>query len=132
MPRRLYGLGWIGSPSSSDNVAHVVTATNVNATGVLDGFTIQGQSSISNVTGAGVVINPNIAGTRILDNIVQNNVTGIYLSNNSATDACVIQHNNTATLAAYVLYRFVQYALKHCAKIKCGGYLAANIIEKFK
>ena len=59
----------------------------------IDGFTVQGQTSISSATGAGIVLAPNIAGTHIVNNIVQNNVSGLYLSNNSATDAALIQHN---------------------------------------
>ncbi len=57
----------------------------------IDGFTVQGTTS-ANSTG-GIVLGPNIAGAHILDNIVQNNVAGMVLSNNSTTDAAVIQHN---------------------------------------
>jgi hypothetical protein len=59
---------------------------------VIDGFTVQGNTS--NATyGAGIVMAPNIHGTQILDNILQNNVSGLFLSNNSTTDPAVIQHN---------------------------------------
>ena len=60
----------------------------------IDGFTVQGETSQSTSTGAGIVMAPNIHGTHIFNNIIQNNVAGIYLSNNSATDAALIQHNS--------------------------------------
>ena len=60
---------------------------------VLDGFTVQGETSQSTSVGAGIVIAPGVSGTKILNNIVQNNVAGLYLANNSATDPCVIQRN---------------------------------------
>ena len=60
----------------------------------IDGFTIEGDDAdIGALQGAGVLMRPSIQGTHVLNNIIQNNVTGIYLSNNSDTDACVIQHN---------------------------------------
>jgi len=58
----------------------------------IDGFTVQGDTSQTNY-GAGIVIAPNIHGTRIINNIVQNNVSGLFLSNNSATDPALIQYN---------------------------------------
>ncbi len=65
----------------------------VNANDVtIDGFLIQGQTSATKY-GAGIVIAPSKAGTKILDNILQNNMAGVDLSNNSTTDACLIQHN---------------------------------------
>jgi hypothetical protein len=66
-----------------------VTADDVT----IDGFTVQGETSPSLTTGAGIVIAPNISGTHVLNNIVQNNVSGLFLANASATDAAVIQHN---------------------------------------
>jgi hypothetical protein len=66
-----------------------IAASNVT----LDGFTIQGQTTQATDTSAGVIISPSVAGTHFLDNIVQNNVAGLYLANNSATNAAVIQYN---------------------------------------
>ncbi len=67
-----------------------VTANDVT----IDGFTIEGtEADIGAGPGAGVLMAPSIAGTHVLNNVIQNNVTGIYLSNNSNTDACLIQHN---------------------------------------
>jgi fibronectin type 3 domain-containing protein len=66
----------------------------IGADGVtIDGFTLQGETSQGDTTGAAVVILPNVSGTRLLDNIVQNNVAGVFLSNSSATNATLIQHN---------------------------------------
>jgi titin len=59
----------------------------------IDGFTVQGQTSQSTAVGAGIVINPTVAGSKILNNIVQNNCTGLYLANASATDGAVIKGN---------------------------------------
>ncbi|MGN6628154.1 MAG: NPCBM/NEW2 domain-containing protein [Tepidisphaeraceae bacterium] len=58
----------------------------------IDGFTVQGNTSTT-YYGAGIVIAPGRSGAHIFDNIIQNNVSGIFLSNNSATDAAVIQRN---------------------------------------
>ncbi len=58
----------------------------------LDGFVVQGNTS-TGTYGAGIVIAPNVAGTHVVDNIIQNNVSGLFLANNSSTDAALIQHN---------------------------------------
>src|ERR1700731_632961 len=67
---------------------------------VLDGFTIQG-SNLDPTTnpqcfGAGVWTNPPFSGTQgghqILNNIIQNNITGIELDNTGAI-AALVQHN---------------------------------------
>jgi regulation of enolase protein 1 (concanavalin A-like superfamily) len=69
-------------------------AFQIRASGVtIDGFTVQGQTSIDDATGAGIVIAPNQSGTLLANNIVQNNATGVYLANNSAVDAAVIRRN---------------------------------------
>ena len=66
----------------------------INANDVtIDGFTVQGETSQSTSMGAGIVIAPRRSGTHILDNIVQNNVAGLYLANYSTTDQALIQHN---------------------------------------
>src|SRR5439155_13160316 len=57
----------------------------------IDGFTVQGTTN-ANSTG-GIVLGPDIAGAHILNNIVQSNVSGMVLSNNSTTDPAVIQFN---------------------------------------
>ncbi len=69
----------------------------------IDGFTAQGEDTAATDTGAGIVIMPNVSGTHIINDIIQNNSTGLYLANASATDAALIQHdvfknnNNGAT-----------------------------------
>jgi hypothetical protein len=65
-----------------------VTASNV----VLDGFTFQ--DSVNNAfTGYGVALAPPTTGTRILNNLVQNNIAGIGLGGSQV----VIVHNQIRT-----------------------------------
>src|SRR5256885_9483556 len=66
-----------------------ISASNV----VIDGFTVQGETSQADATGAGIVISPSQAGTHIVNNIIQNNVAGLFLANNSTTTAALIQYN---------------------------------------
>jgi parallel beta-helix repeat protein len=58
----------------------------------LDGFVVQGNTS-TGTYGAGIVIAPSVAGTHIVNNIIQNNVSGLFLANNSSTNAALVQHN---------------------------------------
>ncbi len=58
----------------------------------IDGFTVQGNTTVGD-GGAGMVIAPNMSGTHVLNNIVQNNVSGLFLANSSATDPAIIQYN---------------------------------------
>ena len=83
------------STSSESIVYATQTVFYVGANDVtIDGFTIEGNdANIGAAQGAGVLMAPSIAGTHVLNNIIQNNVTGIYLSNNSNTDQCLVQHN---------------------------------------
>lgn len=71
------------------------TVFDIYANGVtIDGFVIEGnRADIGAQLGAGVLMRPNIHGTHVYNNVIQNNVTGIYLSNNSNTDAAIIQRN---------------------------------------
>ena len=77
------------SSSGTRNGGFLIAANDVT----IDGFTVQGNTNATGTCPAGIVINPKISGTHILDNIIQNNVTGLYLSNFSSTDQCVIQRN---------------------------------------
>jgi hypothetical protein len=78
-----------GATSSSGvSTAFHITASDVT----IDGFTVQGQTSNTNL-GAGIVMAPSIHGTHIINDIIQNNHSGLFLSNNSNTDAVVIQHD---------------------------------------
>ena len=80
-----------GTTNATDGM--ITSSFYINANDVtIDGFTVQGNTSAGKY-GAGIVIAPNRAGTHIINNIVQNNISGLFLSNNSATDAAVIQHN---------------------------------------
>ncbi len=88
----------VGSPETilnghlnSDNsrsASFTIAANNVT----IDGFTVQGNTSQGD-TGAGIVISPSKFGTHILNNIVQNNVSGLFLANGSTITPAVIQYN---------------------------------------
>jgi hypothetical protein len=69
-----------------------VQGTSVAASSVvIDGFTVQG-SSVAAFTGYGIWMNPGTTGTRILNNIIQNNIAGIGLAN-TGTSQVLIRHN---------------------------------------
>lgn len=70
------------------STSFLITANDVT----IDGFTVQDDSS-SNLYGAGIVISPGVHGTHIINNIVQSNIAGLILANNSTTDPALIQHN---------------------------------------
>jgi nitrous oxidase accessory protein NosD len=59
-----------------------VTASNVT----IDGFVCQSNNTSNSSAPAGIVLGPSISGSRVQNCIIQNNVTGLYLSNNSATN----------------------------------------------
>ena len=77
------------STGSGIGMAFHIKASNVT----IDGFTLQGQTTKSVTTGAAIVCAPNISGTRVINNIVQNNVAGLFLANASSTVPAVIQYN---------------------------------------
>ena len=58
----------------------------------LDGFTVQDDTS-SGTFGAGVVIAPLRSGSTIENNIIQSNVSGLYLANSSNALQTLIRHN---------------------------------------
>jgi hypothetical protein len=70
-----------------------LTANNVT----LDGFTVQGASNVNQI-GFGIVLGAGTSGSQVLNNIIQNNITGIALANSGATQAKIqfnlIQNNN--------------------------------------
>lgn len=65
-----------------------VTANDVT----IDGFTIENATS-ANQFGAGVLLGAGTSGAHVLNNIFQNNIVGLFLSNASATDQAVIKDN---------------------------------------
>jgi uncharacterized repeat protein (TIGR01451 family) len=65
-----------------------VTASNVT----IDGFTIEGATN-SNQFGFGILVGAGTSGTHVLNNIIQDNIAGLSLANNSTSNQTVIQHN---------------------------------------
>ncbi len=59
----------------------------------IDGFTVQNETSQSVISGAGIVIAPKVSGTHLFNNIVQQNVAGVFLSNYDDAKPAVIYHN---------------------------------------
>ncbi len=98
-PMTIRGANWGVDARNARGAESIVYATQtvfaVNANDVtIDGFTVEGDDAdIGAALGAGVLMAPSIHGTQVLDDVIQNNVTGIYLSNNSNTDAAVIRHD---------------------------------------
>ncbi|MGE0132507.1 MAG: right-handed parallel beta-helix repeat-containing protein [Blastocatellales bacterium] len=72
----------------SGKTAFYLTANNV----VIDGFTVQGQTN-TNVFGAGIYFGAGTSGAHLLNNIIQNNVVGLFLSNATGGAQAVIQRN---------------------------------------
>jgi parallel beta-helix repeat protein len=69
------------------------TAFHVTASGVtIDGFTVQGNTNV-NQFGAGIVVAPGTHATRIVNNIIQNNIVGVFPANNDGTKPSVIANN---------------------------------------
>jgi hypothetical protein len=78
-----------GTTSAGVGAGFYVDANDVT----IDGFTVQGETSQDLMLGAGIVIAPSMSGTHVVNDIVQNNVSGLFLANDSATDPAVIQHD---------------------------------------
>ena len=93
--------GRIGGTSGSESIVTgaVSGSTHSSAFHILandvtiDGFTVAGETNQDDQLGAGIVIGPKQAGTQILDDVIRNNVSGIFLSNYSSTDTALIQHD---------------------------------------
>jgi hypothetical protein len=85
----------------TDNSYHVVTTTNIDATGVLDGFTITGgyaNGSFPNNSGGGMLIDgggPRIQGCILADNWALSSGGGVYNTNFGAPlfDRCILLGN---------------------------------------
>ena len=68
--------------------AFYVTADNVT----IDGFVVQGATN-PNQFGFGIVLGAGTSGSHVLNNIIQNNIVGLALANDSTVDATVIERN---------------------------------------
>ena len=71
---------------------HTTQVTISTSDVTLDGFLVEGQTS-ANVFGAAVYEAPGTHGTHVSNNIIQDNITGVYVSNNSPSDQNVLSHN---------------------------------------
>jgi Ca2+-binding RTX toxin-like protein len=58
----------------------------------IDGFTVQGQTNASNL-GAAILLGAGTAGATVEDTIVQNNINGMWLVNDTPSNPTVIQRN---------------------------------------
>ncbi|HEX5166529.1 MAG TPA: right-handed parallel beta-helix repeat-containing protein, partial [Thermomicrobiales bacterium] len=85
------GADFGGGHSTSFNV----TASNVE----IDGFTVQ-QATSATQFGTGILLGAGISGSQIHNNIIQNNITGLYLANGAGNQAVIEQNlfltNNVA------------------------------------
>ena len=76
----------------------VTSAFHVLANDVtIDGFTVKGETSQDDQLGAGIVIGPGRSGAHVTDDVVEDNVSGLFLANASPTDAALIQHDYFAS-----------------------------------
>lgn len=79
-----------GTPASESMIANAIA---VNANNVaIDGFTIQGGDNSGGDLGTGIYLVSTSSGYQIRNNIVQNNVFGLYLNSGGATQT-LVQHN---------------------------------------
>jgi parallel beta-helix repeat protein len=72
----------------SGSTAFVVQANDVT----IDGFTISGNTN-ANLFGAGLYIAPGVTGTQVKNDIIQDNIVGMFLENAPGGDQTVIQHD---------------------------------------
>jgi parallel beta helix pectate lyase-like protein len=82
----------------AESIVADLQGTSVSASGVIiDGFTFQ-NSTAAAFTGYGLWLNPGVSGTRILNNIIQDNIIGIGLANSGPSQAVIRRNliqNNT-------------------------------------
>jgi|GEM_PF-2413676 len=87
-----------GRPGAQESILDAATNTgktlfNITASNVtIDGFTVQNATN-ANQFGFGILVGAGTSGTQLLNNIIQNNIAGISLANNSTSNQAVIQHN---------------------------------------
>jgi nitrous oxidase accessory protein NosD len=78
---------------TAGSTSFYVTANNVT----LNGFTVQNNTN-GNVFGAGIVLGAGTSGASVVNNIVQNNIVGLYLANGTGNPALIqfnLFRNNT-------------------------------------
>lgn len=69
------------------------TAIRISANDVtLDGFTVQNATNTNNI-GSGIYVRAGINGFQFVNNIVQNNIVGLFISNSSTTDPALVRQN---------------------------------------
>jgi nitrous oxidase accessory protein NosD len=79
------------NPRGPESIINDIQGTSVSASNVvIDGFTVQ-NSTAPAFTGFGIWLNPGISGTKIINNIIQDNIVGIGLANAGAQ--ALIRHN---------------------------------------
>ncbi len=100
-----------GRPGANETIVDAGGGTdfNIGASDVeLNGFTIQGASA--GATPFGITLAVGTSGTKITDNIIQNNIAGMSLANSSAADQTVISgnlfanNNNTGPISGTAIY----------------------------
>lgn len=74
--------------NATHSSAFHILASNVT----IDGFTVQDTSDPNNF-GAGIFMGPNLFGAEIRNNIIQNNISGIQVSNNLESVPLIIERN---------------------------------------
>jgi fibronectin-binding autotransporter adhesin len=83
-------------PLSAESVTTGVAGSTVfviSASGVtIDGFVVQGHAN-ANPIGASIYMQPGFSGTQLKNNIVQDNLVGVFAANNNAASPAVIQQN---------------------------------------
>ena len=73
---------------NAGSTSFYITASDVT----VDGFTVQDATN-GNQFGARIVIAPSTSGTNLLNNIIQNNIAGIFVANNDAGNQTMITGN---------------------------------------
>jgi hypothetical protein len=114
-------------PSRSESFGFLVQANNV----VINGFTVRDGED-----GCGICISGSVSGTRVINNIVKNNVAGVRL-NNAGDAQAVIRHNvfdsNNAPGAWSGNAIFSDETLRNAAVLdnSFSGHLSAAFIATF-
>ena len=78
-----------GTPASESILTNGVSVTANNV--VVDGFTVQGTDGVGDL-GPGIYLPGSYSGYQILDNIIQDNIFGLYLNSSGAAQS-IVRHN---------------------------------------